>query len=373
MSDIETTLAITKIAHGGAGIGRLPDGRICFVHGTLPGERAMVRVVKSKKNHAEADLVRLLELSPRRVAAPCPVFGECGGCALQHADYDLQLEIKTSQVVELLQRIGGIADADVRAMLPSPRQWAYRNRLAVHTHRKEVGFFHRKSHQLVDVKSCPIATDEVNAQLAELRANPPRQPARITLRAQSTARGFSQVNEGAAELLAETVGDMAASATLLVDAYCGSGFFSKKLRANFQRILGIEWSDGAVRKAREEALENETYIVGSVEAHISEALLAAPASETVLLVDPPAEGLSADTILHILERPPARLVYVSCDPATFARDAKKLSGHYDVSRVQPVDMFPQTAEIELAALFVLKSHSGSTFDIAPQPHRPEPA
>ena len=88
MSNIETTLAITKIAHGGAGIGRLPDGRICFVHGTLPGERAMVRVVKSKKNHAEADLVRLLELSPRRVAAPCPVFGECGGCALQHADYD---------------------------------------------------------------------------------------------------------------------------------------------------------------------------------------------------------------------------------------------------------------------------------------------
>ena len=348
----EVTIAIERMAYGGAGIGRLPDGRVCFVHGTLPGERVIVRVTKSKKNLAEADLVRLLEVSPRRVSPKCAVFGECGGCAYQHADYDLQLEMKTSQVAELLRRVGGIADLEVRPMLASPEQWGYRNRLSVHTDQGDVGFYHRKSHQLVDVVECPIASEEVNRLLAELREKPPRISGRLTLRESGAARGFAQVNSGAAELLAKTVQELAGSSEFLIDAYCGAGFFSKRLLQNFHRILGIEWSEGAVRGARETATEKETYLVGSVEAHLSESFRAGEAAQTTLLVDPPAEGLSPDAMRAILENLPHRIVYVSCDPATFSRDAKKLSAAYGIAGIQPVDMFPQTAEIELAALFV---------------------
>lgn len=348
----EATITIERVAYGGAGIGRLPDGRVCFVHGTLPGERALVRVVKSKKNLAEADLVKLLEASPRRVSPRCPVFGECGGCAYQHADYDLQLEIKTSQVAELLRRVGGITNVEVRPILPSPEQWHYRNRLSVHTDSGDVGFYHRKSHYLVDVEACPIASSEVNGLLAELRKKPPRHPGRITLREAGCARGFSQVNSGAAELLANTVAELAGASDYLIDAYCGSGFFSKRLLPHFTRILGIEWSDGAIRSARETASVKETYIAGSVEAHLPHALLGGTSADTTLLLDPPAEGLSPDTMRAVLENPPQRIVYVSCDPATFARDANKLSAEYRIHGIQPVDMFPQTAEIELAGLFV---------------------
>lgn len=344
---LEATVVIESLAFGGAGIGRLPDGRVCFVHGTLPGERAVVRVVRSKKSYAEAELVRLLEISAKRVHAPCPIFGKCGGCAYQHANYDFQLEIKSSQVSELLRRVGGFADANVRLMLPSPKQWGYRNRLSVHVEDGRVGFHHRKSHHVVETAHCPLGSEGVNARLAELSASPPRETTRMTLRENEGQRGFTQVNDGASQVLLQVVRDMLANGgELLVDAYCGAGFFAKGLEALFNTIVGIEWSDGAVRVARLEARAMETYLAGAVEKHLAPVLQDAPQEMTALILDPPAEGLSSEVIAIILEQKPATLVYVSCDPATLARDLKKLSCSYCLHYVQPVDMFPQTAEIE---------------------------
>lgn len=353
MNSPETPITIESVGYGGAGVGRLPDGRVCFVHGTLPGERILARIVKQKKNHAEGEVVRILEAAPRRVTPKCPVYGECGGCALQHASYDLQLEIKTSQVRELLRRFAKLPDAPVDQILPSPAQWAYRNRISIHADRQRIGFFHRKSRNLVDVGHCPLASEEVNARLAELRQNPPRGETRLTLRETGAPFGFSQVNTAAAELLAATVVEMCGIGEWLVDAYCGSGFFAKRLLDKFQKVTGLEWSQGAVAEAKRSATEKETYLPGAVENSLSRVLSEAPLAGTTLLVDPPAEGLSPDVARAILENPPARLVYVSCDPATFSRDAAKFLGRYKLSRVQPVDMFPQTAEIELAALFLL--------------------
>lgn len=350
---LETTITIESVGYGGAGVGRLPDGRVCFVHGTLPGERVLIRITKEKKNHAEAEVVRILEASLRRVAPRCPVYGECGGCALQHASYELQLEIKTAQVRELLRRFAKLPDAPVAPMIASPLEWNYRNRISIHLNRQQIGFYHRKSHQLVDVSECPLATKEVNSALADLRKNPPRGETRLTLREHGASYGFTQVNTAAAEFLAGAVVEMAGTGKLLVDAYCGSGFFAKRLLEKFQRIIGLEWSQGAVAEARRTATEKEAYLPGAVENSLAAVLLEAPLGETTLLVDPPAEGLSPDVARGILENPPARLVYVSCDPATFSRDAAKLLERYTLARVQPVDMFPQTAEIELAALFLL--------------------
>jgi len=353
MNSPETPITIESVGYGGAGVGRLPDGRVCFVLGTLPGERVLVRIVKEKKNHAEGEMVRILEASPRRVAPKCPVYGECGGCALQHASYDLQLEIKTTQVRELLRRFAKLPEAPVDQILPSPAQWAYRNRISIHLDRQRVGFFHRKSRDLVDVEHCPLASEEVNALLTDLRKNPPHGETRLTLRETGAPRGFSQVNTAAAELLAATVIEMCDTGELLVDAYCGSGFFAKRLLEKFEKITGLEWSQGAVAEAKRFATEKETYLPGAVENSLARVLSEAPLAGTTLLVDPPAEGLSPDVARAILENPPARLVYVSCDPATFSRDAAKFLERYTLSRVQPVDMFPQTAEIEIAALFLL--------------------
>lgn len=348
---LEATLNIDSLAYGGAGVGRLEDGRVCFVHGTLPGERVAVRVVKSKKNHAEAVLLELLEASPRRVAPACPLFGNCGGCSYQHADYSLQLETKTSQVAELLRRIGGIANAPVAAMLASPREWAYRNRIAVHSAEGHTGFFHRHTHKLVDVAACPIASDEVNEKLAQFRRKPPRQPGRYTIGENAAGRGFTQVNAEAAEILASVVTGFCGAGNLLIDAYSGAGFFSKHLVDRFAKVVGIEWSEAASRRAMESAAPNESHLTGAVEVHLPELLATSTSGDITLIVDPPAEGLAPDVLHAIMENPPERLVYVSCDPSTFSRDTKQLAAAYGLAAVQPVDMFPQTAEIELAALF----------------------
>jgi len=353
---LETALDIESVGFGGAGVGHLADGQVCFVPLTLPGERVLVRVSRSKKSFCEAELVRLLEASIRRTPPGCPLFGRCGGCAYQHASYDLQLEIKTSQVRELLSRMGGIPSPDVRPMLGSPLQWGYRNRLAVHVQDGEVGFHGKKSNRLVPADRCPIASEAVNGLLAELAAAPPRGDQRVTLRESSGVFGFSQVNSAAAEILAEVVGRMAPDGLEhLVDAYGGAGFFGKRLMGKFRRVTGIEWSAGAVEAARRDALPGETYLEGAVEVHLAGALALAPAEATALVVDPPAEGLTAEVIAAILANPPAAIIYVSCDPPTLARDLKRLGSRFVLDHVQPVDMFPQTAEIEAVALLKLSS------------------
>ncbi|TSA30331.1 MAG: class I SAM-dependent RNA methyltransferase [Verrucomicrobiaceae bacterium] len=348
---LDTTISIESIGFGGAGVGRLPDGRICFVPLTLPGERVSVSIVKEKKSFAEAKAIRLVESSIDRIPPRCPLFGKCGGCAYQHLRYEKQLEVKAGQVRDLLARFGGIAGADVRPMLPSPDEWNYRNRLGVHVQEGKVGFYERKSNRLIPASGCPIASPEVNVQLAELAANPPRGNQRITLREKSDFFGFSQVNRSAAELLADVVcGMLENEGGHLVDAYCGAGFFTKRLREKFRAVTGIEWSHGAVHAARASAGAGENYLEGAVELHLPAALAASPAAETALLVDPPAEGLSHEVVEAILANPPSTIVCVSCDPSTLARDLKRLSTRYALNHIQPVDMFPQTAEIESVAL-----------------------
>jgi len=346
---LEATVSIESLGFGGAGVGHLPDGRVCFVPFTLPGERVIVRLLKEKKSFAEAEVVRLLEISPDRIPPRCAVFGKCGGCAYQHLRYEKQLEAKTAQVRDLLARFGGITGADVRPMLPSPDEWNYRNRLAVHVQDGKVGFHGRKSNAIVPVAGCPIASEDVNRQLANLTLNPPPGNQRITLREKSEHFGFSQVNHGAAELLAEVVcGMLENGGGHLIDAYCGAGFFTRRLHGKFRVVTGIEWSGGAVRAARASAQPGESYLEGAVELHLPAALAACTAAETTLLLDPPAEGLSREVVEAILENPPSAIVYVSCDPPTLARDLKRLG--FSLCHVQPVDMFPQTAEIESVAL-----------------------
>ena len=309
----------------------------------------MVRGVREKKSFIEAELVRLTEASVERVHPRCPLFGKCGGCAYQHISYPRQLDIKHGQVRDLLRRTGGIAEVDLRPVLPSPSEWEYRNRISVHVQEGKVGFYGRKSHRIVPASECPIATASVNEQLAGLAKNPPRENQRITLREQSDYHGFSQVNPGAAEVLATVVADMLGQEHgHLVDAYCGAGFLSKRLASQFQSITGIEWSAGAVRAAKATALVNESYLEGAVESHLAQALESSPRSETALLLDPPAEGLTPDVVEILGKCRPATVVYVSCDPATLSRDLKKLGNWYRVEYIQPVDLFPQTAEIECA-------------------------
>ncbi len=350
---LDFPLVIEQVAFGGRGMGRLASGKVCFVPRVIAGETVLVRPGRDRASYAEAEPVRVMEPSPDRVDPPCPVFGRCGGCQYQHMAYGRQVAVKRDQVADVLRRLGGMTDPPVEPMLASPKEFHYRNRITVHVRGGRVGFFETGSRRVVEVEECPIASSEVNGLLTALRASRPRD-GEYALREPGEFHGFRQVNDAMAEGLLASVEEMVApGGGLLVDAYCGAGFFARRLRGMFRTVVGIEWSADTVRAARAGADANESYLLGDVRDHLAAAFEAGPAAETTLLLDPPSEGLDADVIAGILARLPARVVYVSCNPSTLARDCRRLASRYALRRARPVDMFPQTAEIEVVSLLEL--------------------
>lgn len=350
-------LKIEDIAFGGKGVAR-ENGKAIFVPYVIEGENVSAEVVREKKQFAEAELVDVKEPSSHRVEPPCPYFGRCGGCAYQHINYEHQLAIKWHQVSDVLQRIGKLKDIPMRPIIPSPLQYAYRNRITVHAQDGVIGFFRRDSHRLIDIERCPIAEDELNRDLADLRAQPQVRDGHYTFRASSGPRVFSQTNEAVADALRNLIVDLAApNQELLIDLFCGAGFFAKALLDKFERVIGIDWDRFATEAARKGATEKETYIAGDVEEELAKLSKSAeldkrrsgdPRSLT-LIVDPPATGLTATTRQGIVDLAPSTFIYVSCNPSTLARDLKELSDKFTINSITPLDMFPQTAEIEVAA------------------------
>ena len=343
-------LQIDDVAFGGNGVGR-SEGKAVFVPFTIDGERVTARVVRAKKNFAEAELRDLLAASEHRVTPRCPYFGRCGGCSYQHISYGHQLAIKQRQVEQVLRRIGRIAEPPIRPIIPSPKQYEYRNRVTVHAGQGTIGYYRRDAHRLIDVEQCPIAAPAVNAQLSALRARRPRD-GHYTLRAHSGPRVFEQTNDEVAARLAQLVEDLLPGGDLLIDAYCGAGFFTRRLAPKFSRAIGIEWDCYAVAAAQENTAPNETYIGGDVDSEFDRQLRSGDREKTSVIVDPPAAGLSAGVRDSLTRHLPATLVYVSCDPATLARDLGQLQTRFRIMSVTPLDMFPQTAQIESVAHLV---------------------
>ncbi len=342
------SLTIDDIAFGGKGVGRA-DGKVVFVPFTIPGEQVDVQVVTQKKKFAEARLVSIQKSSPTRVAPRCPYFGRCGGCAYQHLNYSAQLEMKARQVEQTLRRVGRLEHVPMKPILGSPQNYNYRNRIRVHVSDGKIGFYAVESHALVDVDCCPIASPAVNDRLSDLRQRPVTD-GDYTLAAQGSGEFFAQVNDGVAQQLIEVVkGLVRPDQSTLIDAYCGAGFFAKQLAPQFEKVLGIEENSFAIAHALRSAKPHESYIAGDVAAHLPGVLATHDLQKTTLMLDPPATGVAPRVLDSILAAPPREIVYVSCNPATLARDLAILCPAFTLQSVTPLDMFPQTAEIEVVA------------------------
>src|SRR6266513_1852624 len=258
-------LKIEDIAFGGKGVAR-ENGKAIFIPFTIENETVSAEIVREKKKFAEAELVGVKESSPHRVTPECPYFGRCGGCTYQHINYEHQLAIKWRQVRDVLQRIGKLKDIPMRPIIPSPEPYGYRNRITVHAQDGVIGFFRRDSHRLIDIERCPISRDEVNRALAELRAQQHVRDGHYTLRASSRPRVFSQTNDAVANALRDLVDNLVASdQQLLIDAYCGAGFFAKALLDKFERVIGLDWDRFAIEAARQNATAKESYIAGDLD------------------------------------------------------------------------------------------------------------
>lgn len=403
-------LDLTGMAHGGAALGR-HEGRVIFVPYALPGERVLARVTEDKGRYAHAEALEVLVPSPERVEPRCPHFGpgRCGGCQWQHVDYAAQLALKRDTVADQLQRIGKFEQPVVLPMLSSPHPWAYRAHMTFSlTSDGQMGFWSTDNDQIIPIDECHIlhsALLEVYYQLdlsaptltrvrlqvgsdpadvmlvietdddlpPEIEIDLPvsvnlllsdNEPANLIGRThvvyrvagrdfRSTAGAFFQANPPVAEMLVGEVLErlpLSGGETVL-DLYSGGGLFSAFLAERANLVVSVESYPPAATDAEFnlDDFDNVDIIEGAAEDVLAdwpdERLDAA-------VVDPPRTGLSGEVVDALGALAPERIVYVSCDPATLARDGARLvKKGYSLQEVQPLDMFPQTFHIEAVALF----------------------
>ena len=409
--DVLCTLTLTEWTSEGLARGilaadydeRLPTGTVLEVLGGIPGETveieasfmAIWRPKQLKRPHAPIiRLVRVIDAAPERVAAPCPVFGDCGGCRLQQLPYHAQLLWKRYRVIhEMLAK--GLDATVVADTLGMETPWHFRNQMRFAVNRVGVpGLTALGTHRVIPLTACPIAHPLINATLNTLQEQPNRRP-QILIRcgaatgevlvqpapeAEMSTRlaaagidlhvtelheqlggmifrmrpsSFFQTNTTQAEVMARLVLDNVPGGpdAIVADAYCGVGTFAALLATRAGSVLAIEESASAVHDARENLaaldITNVTIIQGK-----TEIVLPTVASRIdAIVLDPPRAGCMRPTLDAIIARAVPRIVYVSCDPATLARDLANLTANgYSVRSVQPLDMFPQTHHIECVAV-----------------------
>ena len=381
-------LSLTDMAFEGGAIAR-HDGQVVFAAYGIPGEETVVEIERRSKDYLMGRVVEVLSPSPHRVEAPCPYFGRCGGCQGQHIDYPFQVELKARIVGEQLRRIGKFQDPPVAAPLTAEERWHYRNHARFSTDRQgQLGFVSRLRRRFVRIDHCRIMHPWINGVLERLQGKcaglhqvairygvrteqalihpslkeiddsiPSGQTSYeeelLGKRFRVSGASFFQVNSRQAEVLIEVVREQLALAQdqLLLDAYAGVGTFAVLLAPYVKKVIAIEESSAAVADAviNQAGIKNIVFYQGKVE-HVLPELRRRPQAA---ILDPPRVGCHPDTIAAVLKRPPARLVYVSCDPSTLARDLRALcQGGYRLQEVQPVDMFPQTFHIECVATLV---------------------
>ncbi|WP_151736716.1 23S rRNA (uracil(1939)-C(5))-methyltransferase RlmD [Paenibacillus tengchongensis] len=473
----EVVLDIIGMTHEGEGVGRA-DGYTLFVQGALPGEKVRAKVLKTKKQYGYAKLLELVQASSDRIAPPCPIYDQCGGCQLQHMDYTAQLAWKRQLVVDNLQRIGKLRVADaaagspdevdpaaaladalqegiiVRPTLGMDEPWRYRNKAQVPIGVTDGGlvggFYARGSHRIIDMETCLIQHEHndavvaavkrlgselgisayseetgrgllrhvvvkkafrtgqmmlvlvtngrdiphLDAWLGSIREELPqvasicqnvntRQTNVIFGDETSTlwgsdviydyigdvqfaisARSFYQVNPVQTEVLYGKTVEYAGltGSETVIDAYCGIGTISLFLAQHADKVYGVEIVPEAIEDARANAalngMKNVTFEVGASE-DVIPAWKEQGVTPDVIVVDPPRKGCDPLLLETILAMQPERVVYVSCNPSTLARDLRVLEdGGYTTVEVTPVDMFPHTVHVESVALLVRDGTEG---------------
>ncbi len=346
-------IAVEKIVFGGDGLARLPSGFVVFVPFAAAGDRLRVRIVVVKAGHARAEIVELLEPGPHRVAPPCPYYGRCGGCQYEHLDYAEELRVKQEQVREAFARQAKMPDAPLRPILPSPRDYGYRNRITVHAEAGAIGFRGTDGRTLVDIAQCLLARPSVNEELARLRAVRPAEGHYSVRDGAIPPSGFYQANQELAATLQQLAADaLPTRGEMLLEGYCGGGFFTRVVAKRFAHVVAIDNDARSLLDARRLGLDNVAWHEADVAESFPARLAEIAGGNTAVLVDPPREGLPVRVVEALAVYPVAHLVYVSCNPATLARDARALAGRYRLVSVQPLDAFPRTAQIECVTAWV---------------------
>jgi 23S rRNA (uracil1939-C5)-methyltransferase len=375
-------------------VAHLPDGRVAFVEAAAPGDRVELALTESRARWVRGRIVRLLEPGPDRVEPRCAVFGTCGGCTWQHLDDEAQARAKTSILGDALERIGHLRVPRPIAFHASPSGYGTRLRARLHVEGGRAGFRRRRSHALCEVRACPVLEPELEARLArlsddaragrvedgewELVAGDTGAVARrcpgddlgagagaavelsVEGRPLRISPGvFAQANRPLLDPLAAAVrravlGPAGREAGLLLELYAGAGFFTVGCAPHFLAAVAVESGHAAVSDLRfnlaRASLDHVEVREGDCESELARWPATAPRPDVVLL-DPPRAGLGRAGAAELARVGAARVVYLSCDPATLARDLAVLcEAGYALRSVEGFDLFPQTPHVEALAV-----------------------
>jgi 23S rRNA (uracil1939-C5)-methyltransferase len=362
-------LTIDRLAPTGEGVAR-HDGRVIFVPLTAPGDRVRVEIVRVYTRYARASLLEILEPGPDRVEPPCPYFGRCGGCSWMHLSDEAQRAERVRIVRDALERVGRVPDVPAPSVLPSPRSLGYRSRARVAASHRAVGFRARGSRRVVDVARCLVLDPETGRELERLRARPPRASTEIEVRGfgekvdvggtmlRVGRRAFFQPNRALWAGWQSAVADRCGRGRSLVELYAGVGFYTVLLTSRFSHVVAVERSTAA-RDAR----ANTTAAVVRADATDWAPKNLGVIAPDVVLANPPRTGCHPSVLNAVLDAGPRRFVYVSCDPATLARDVGRLLQHYRVIDLLVIDALPQTHHVEVICVLERRHMDFSTENV----------
>ncbi|HUS71347.1 MAG TPA: 23S rRNA (uracil(1939)-C(5))-methyltransferase RlmD [Anaerolineae bacterium] len=402
---------ISAMAHGGSGLAR-HAGKVLFLPYVVPGEVVLAEVTEERTRYSRARAVEITTPSPDRVEPRCPHFGTCGGCQWQHIAYERQLTLREEILRSQLTRIAHLTDPPVKPTLPVENPWCYRNHVQLHLDEDgRPGFLDADRHIVVPIEEChtmhpllwdlfsSLEIDFPDLERVSLRAGTSTGEQMVILETTGdvapgveldlpiscvlllpdgtpvtyvgesyvtetvsdrslriSATSFFQVNTSQVEQLLTAVTRCASPQgnEVLLDLYCGVGTFGLSLSDKVSKVIGIDSSDSAIEDARfnSQGTTNVRFLQGAVE----ELLPSLEESIDLAIVDPPRQGLSKSALAALVAHTPPKVIYVSCDPATLARDIDRMvQSGYELLEVQPVDMFPQTYHVETVALLRLDS------------------
>lgn len=350
----------------------LDENRRVFVPFVLPGETVRAGVRRHHRQYLEAQLLEILEPSAERTTPPCPYFQKCGGCQWQHINYEAQLKFKREIFVETLQRIAKIENPDVAPTIPSPKIWNWRSRVTFHRNENgRIGFFEAESHKVVDIENCRIVEEAINEKLSGLRTAGEKGEKDFEFRA-GGEKGFTQVNPLQNENLKRLVREWAEKIPHdhIVELFCGGGNFTEVLAPLAKKMVAVDSDRAAIEEAQKnfaapfpvqffctdalrffaEYQPNSKGVLGvrlSRTPDFSEVEFTSAERIDLLVLDPPRDG-AGPVVEGVLKNQPAHIIYISCNPATLARDLKYLKDFagYQLVQSQPIDMFPMSFHIE---------------------------
>lgn len=375
---------IERILPGGMGLAHA-EGKTIFVSLAAPGDYVRVKIEREQGNVLFASVVEILTPSPVRVEPPCPYFGRCGGCDFQQMTYEAQLAAKAEIIRDCLQRIAKLDEVPEFMVQPSPHNWRYRVRATwqIDREQQQIGYYERGSRRVCDVAECAVLMPELQETLERVRATewnefPPElkhldvvagedgvslappfaefETNELSMRVGNeiyryNAEAFFQINPALLPELIEFALNDARGETAL-DLYCGVGLFTLPLARRFEKVTGVEANPVATRFARRNLDQAGLTNARVITANVAAGIMKAHAVDFVLL-DPPRAGAESVVIKGILGLHPKRISYVSCDPATLARDLKKLiAGGYAIESLAGFDLFPQTHHVETVVRLV---------------------